>query len=111
MKTCWCGPRAAGGKTRLGCAVSSAACFAVGRGDRGWRFQVMPDQAPEGQAREFAVAFRGFLDWIHSTAVSEGNEVSSLVRDFLSPDGIGHSVVTRDLPPFEHVNLQTAIDA
>jgi len=71
----------------------------------------MPDQAPGGQAREFAVAFRGFLDWIHSTAVSEGNEVSSLVRDFLSPDGIGHSVVTRDLPPFEHVNLQTAIDA
>ena len=33
------------------------------------------------------------------------------MRDFLGPDGMRHSVVTRELPPFEHVNLQTAIDA
>ena len=71
----------------------------------------MPDQAPDSQAREFAVAFRGFLDWIHSAAAEQDNEVSVLVRDFLGPDGTHHSVVTRDLPPFEHVNLQTAIDA
>jgi hypothetical protein len=72
----------------------------------------MPDQAPDHEAREFAAAFRGFLDWVHSTAGdAEGNEVSALVRDFLGPDGAHHSVVTRDLPPFEHVNLQTAIDA
>ena len=37
--------------------------------------------------------------------------MSALVRDFLGPDGAHHSVVTRELPPFEHVNLQTAIDA
>jgi hypothetical protein len=71
----------------------------------------MPDQAPDDQAREFAAAFRGFLDWVHSTVVSEDNEVSALVRGFLGPDGSQHSVVTRELPTFEHVNLQTAIDA
>ncbi len=73
----------------------------------------MPDQAPDRQAREFAAAFRGFLDWVHSSAAGagEGNEVSALVRDFLGPGGAHHSVVTRELPPFEHVNLQTALDA
>ena len=71
----------------------------------------MPEQAPDHQAREFAAAFRGFLDWVHSSAAGQGNEVSALVRDFLGPGGAHHSVVTRQLPAFEHVNLQTAIDA
>jgi hypothetical protein len=71
----------------------------------------MPDQAPDHQAREFAAAFRGFLDWVHSPGAGQGNEVSALVRDFLGPGGGHHSVVTRQLPAFEHVNLQTAIDA
>jgi ATPase family associated with various cellular activities (AAA) len=73
----------------------------------------VPDQAPDHQAREFAAAFRGFLDWVHSSAAGagEGDEVSALVRDFLEPGGAHHSVVTRELPPFEHVNLQTAVDA
>jgi hypothetical protein len=72
----------------------------------------VPDQAPDRQAREFAAAFRDFLDWVHSVAgAGEGNEVSALVRDFLEPGGVDHSVVTRELPPFEHVNLQTAVDA
>src|SRR6516162_6633692 len=90
--------------------IGSAACPAVAAvGEAGGLG--MPDQAPEDQAREFAVAFRGFLDWVHSTAAREDNEVSALVRDFLGPDGGHHSVVTRELPPFEHVNLQTAVDA
>jgi ATPase family associated with various cellular activities (AAA) len=73
----------------------------------------MPGQAPDGQAREFAAAFRGFLDWVHSPAAGAGeaNEVAALVGDFLGPDSAHHSVVTRELPPFEHVNLQTAVDA
>jgi hypothetical protein len=71
----------------------------------------MPDQAPNDQAREFAAAFRSFLDWVHSSAAEEDNEVSALVRDFLGPDGMHHSVVTPELPPFELVNLQTAVDA
>ena len=70
----------------------------------------MPDQEPDSQAREFATAFRGFLDWVHSTAPREDNEVSALVRDFLGSNGRQHSVVSRELPPFEHVNLQTALD-
>src|SRR5215469_18775808 len=40
-----------------------------------WRSSV-PDQPSENEAREFAAAFRGFLDWVHSTAGREGNEVS-----------------------------------
>src|SRR5215469_7169238 len=91
--------------------MGSAACPAGGGGYRIWRAQAMPDHAPDAQARDFATAFRGFLDWVHSTAVREDNEVSALVRDFLGPDGAQHSVVTRELPAFEHVNLQTAIDA
>src|SRR5690348_6557698 len=71
----------------------------------------MPDQVPEDQAREFAAAFRGFLDWVHSVAVRDVNEVSALVRGLLGPDGVHHSVVTRELAPFEHVNVQTALDA
>jgi DNA polymerase III delta prime subunit len=68
------------------------------------------DQAPDQQAREFAAAFRGFLEWIH-TSFGEDNEVSALVRGFLDSDAAGHSVVSRELAPFEHVNLQTALNA
>ncbi|MGH3155873.1 MAG: AAA family ATPase, partial [Streptosporangiaceae bacterium] len=71
----------------------------------------MSDQVSDGEAREFAAAFRGFLDWVRSSAPGEGNEVSVLVRDFLGPEGTDHSVVTRSLPRFEQVNLQTAVDA
>ena len=72
----------------------------------------MPAQAPDGEAREFAAAFRSFLDWIHR-ADTDGrvNEAARLVADFLGPDGLEHSVVSRDLPVFEHVNLQTALNA
>ena len=70
----------------------------------------MADQAPEQQAREFAAAFRTFLEWIH-TSFGEENEVSALVRGSLDPGGAGHSVVSRELAPFEQVNLQTALNA
>jgi ATPase family associated with various cellular activities (AAA) len=73
----------------------------------------LADQALDPEVREFAAAFRGFLDWIHSSASGyrQDNEVSLLVRDFIGPDAAQHSVVTRDLPRFEHVNFQTAVDA
>ena len=71
----------------------------------------LSEHAAEDEAREFAAAFRGFLDWVHATMPTQDNEVLVLVREFLGLDRIHHSVVTRDLPPFEHVNLQTAIDA
>ena len=67
---------------------------------------------PTEQAREFATAFRGFLDWVNGTVrTEERNEVSALVRAFLGTEGARHSVVSRELPAFEHVNLQTALDA
>src|SRR3984957_434522 len=72
----------------------------------------MPDHAPEAEAREFAAAFRGFIEWVHAAA-DEGrrSEVGALIDDFLGPGGADHSVVSRDLPVFEHVNLQAAIAA
>ena len=39
------------------------------------------------------------------------NEVVALIQDFLGADGQALSVVSRQLPPFDHVNLQTAVDA
>jgi cell division protease FtsH len=72
----------------------------------------MPDEASETEAREFAEAFRGFLDWIDTfPRGEERNEVVALIAGFLGAEGMVHSVVTRELPPLEHVNLQTALDA
>ena len=72
----------------------------------------MPDNAPEADAREFAAQFRSFLDWIHSVNREDNrSEVATLVGGFLGRDGAAQSVVTRELAPFEHVNLQTALDA
>jgi hypothetical protein len=60
---------------------------------------------------EFAAAFRSFLNWVHSEDSIDRNEVVALVGDFLGSEGRAHSVVTRSLPVFEHVNLQTALNA
>jgi hypothetical protein len=72
----------------------------------------MPEHAPEEEARAFAAAFQSFLSWISTAAETDHrNEVTVLVGDFLGPAGLQHSVVSRDLPVFEHVNLQTAVNA
>jgi len=71
-------------------------------------------EAPDpDEVRRFAATFRSFLDWVHSGAHDgdERNEVAALVTDALGPEGVARSVVTKDLPPFEHVNLQTALNA
>ncbi len=67
--------------------------------------------ASEAEAQALAAQFRSFFEWIHSGSVDRGNEVVLLITDFLG--GVGHqtSVVSRELPPFEQVNLQTAINA
>jgi hypothetical protein len=74
--------------------------------------QAFPEQAADQEARAFATSFSRYIDWVHTVARSQDrNEVVVLVRDFLGDAGAEQSVVTRGLPPFEHVNLQTAVDA
>ncbi|MDQ3612285.1 MAG: AAA family ATPase [Actinomycetota bacterium] len=69
--------------------------------------------ATDDEARSFAASFRAFLEWVHADVgqADRGNEVVRLVRDWLGHDGLAHSVVRRDLPPFEHANPQVALDA
>jgi DNA polymerase III delta prime subunit len=67
--------------------------------------------ASDSEAREFAAAFTSFLDWVYSTRRDERNEVVALVGEHLGERAAEHSVVTRSLPLFEHVNLQTALNA
>jgi hypothetical protein len=69
------------------------------------------DHAGAEQASEFAAAFRSFLEWVHDDARNGRNEVGSLVIGFLGPQRARESVVARGWSPFEHVNLQTALDA
>jgi cell division protease FtsH len=70
-------------------------------------------KADHEEARQFALAFRKFLQWVHSPIeqIEPVNEVVALVADALGPDRMARSVVHRDLSPFEHVNLQMALDA
>lgn len=68
--------------------------------------------ASDDEAREFARAFQAFLGWVHSDQnMRERNEVVALVTGFLGPDAADLSVISRTLQAFEHVNLQTALDA
>ena len=67
----------------------------------------------DSERREFAASVVSFLEWVHGEAANgrERNEVAALVGDYLGEAGLGRSVVARSLPVFEHVNLQTAVNA
>jgi cell division protease FtsH len=68
--------------------------------------------AEPDEAREFAKAYRQFLAWVHQDEMHGGAaEVVALVRDHLAGEALTRSVIRRDLPTFEHVNLQVALDA
>jgi hypothetical protein len=68
------------------------------------------DRATPAEAAEFGRAFRAFLEWVHSGAAADvTNPVLTVVREHLG-DGVSQSVLTNELPLFEHVNLQTALD-
>ncbi len=73
----------------------------------------MTDDGPRStpdEARQFARAFRGFLDWIHEDhGDGRRNPVVALVRDHLGA-GVEQSVLGNELPVFEQVNLQVALD-
>src|SRR3954470_8384322 len=67
--------------------------------------------ASAAEARACAAAVQSLLAWVHAPENGERNEVAALVREVLGEAGEAESVVTRQLPPFEQVNLQTALDA
>jgi MoxR-like ATPase len=73
------------------------------------------DGPSESEARAFGAAFRSFLEWVHSAAAGAGagagGEVTQLISGWLGADGASESVVSRELPPFEQVNFQTAVNA
>ena len=68
---------------------------------------------PSFDPEQFGAAFYEFLRWAQEEFAWSGerSEVSVLVRDFLGEGALEESVVTKGLPAFEHVNLQTALDA
>lgn len=67
--------------------------------------------ADADEARDFARAFRSFLEWVHTDEHSGSrHEVVDLLRAHLEQED-QRSVVVRDLPLFQHVNLQVAVDA
>ncbi len=69
--------------------------------------------ADQESIRSFAESFRGLLEWVHSGSPdsSPDNEVVAVVRAHLGETGRAASVVGRDVPLFEQVNLQVALDA
>jgi ATPase family associated with various cellular activities (AAA) len=70
-----------------------------------------PGGASDAEARQLAAAFRSLLEWVHAPEGGLRNEVAVLVQRVLGETGAAESVVTRQLPPFEQVNLQTALNA
>ena len=63
------------------------------------------------QAERFAAGLRSLLEWLHVPEGGRQNEVVALVQRSLGTAGLARSVVARELAVFEHVNLQTALDA
>ena len=70
-----------------------------------------PGREDENEAREFAKSYRAFLEWVHRQPdAGTDHPLVTLVRDHLS-DRADRSVVGNEMPVFEHVNLQVALDA
>lgn len=61
-------------------------------------------------ARELARLFRRFLEWVHTDEGVRDHPASRLLRDHLG-DALDRSVVSTQLPTFEHANTQRALDA
>lgn len=68
--------------------------------------------ADDEEARAFARSFRELLEWVHSEqAVPSGRHpVVARIQAHLGAAGLERSIVTRELPSFEHVNVQVALD-
>jgi hypothetical protein len=72
---------------------------------------VTPHEQDAQELHELAGAFTRLSEWAHRTASSSGTqEVVALLRDHLGGEGVDRSVIGRELPPYEHVNLQVALE-
>ena len=69
--------------------------------------------APPLVASQLGGAVAELLSWLHDVAPrsERDNEVVALVAGHLGDRRTATSVVARDVPPFEQVNLQVALDA
>ncbi len=69
--------------------------------------------ASDEEGRRLASAVLQFLEWVHRTGSggSGTSEVVDLLRAHLGPDRARRSVVTRNVPVLDHVNLQMALEA
>ena len=65
---------------------------------------------PPPDVAELQRALRSLLDWVHAEQVTSDHPVTALVRGHLG-DAADRSVVGQQLAPFEHVNLQVALEA
>jgi hypothetical protein len=73
--------------------------------------RLVPDDA-RFSPEQFGAAFQSFLEWAREfPGADDRSDVSVLIEDFLGPGASERSVVAKVLPPFEHVNLQAALDA
>jgi cell division protease FtsH len=68
------------------------------------------EHATDEEARAFARAFLRFLSWVHDDpGDAQRNPVVALVRAHLG-DAVDRSILGNELPVFEHVNLQVAVN-
>lgn len=68
--------------------------------------------ANEQESRDLALAVRRLVEWAHADqGGGQSNEIVALLRDHVGDGWAEMSVVSRELPPFEHVNLQAALTA
>lgn len=68
-------------------------------------------RATPQEAREFARAYLRFLEWVHADeGAGRTSPIATLVRGHLG-DRAEESVLGQQLPVFEQVNLQVALDA
>ena len=72
-----------------------------------------PVPSPPPAFAEFAATVSELLRWVETTVArrEDENEVVALVRGHLGDGGSAASVVVRQVPPFEQVNLQVALEA
>jgi cell division protease FtsH len=72
----------------------------------------MTEEIDEIDVRRFAAEFRAFMEVIHRFAVPmEPSPLIERLREHLGVEPLGLPVITEPYPPYEHPNVQAAIDA